>query len=47
MWVLSNPRYLRNKQRKIQFSRKISTDTLKKMNIHFQKKSMILKMRDL
>ncbi|MDC0193591.1 glycosyltransferase family 2 protein [Candidatus Nitrosopelagicus sp.] len=33
MWVLSNPRYLRNKQRKIQFSRKISTDTLKKMNI--------------
>ena len=33
MWVLSNPRYLRNKQKKIQFSRKISTDTLKKMNI--------------
>ena len=33
MWVICNPRYLRNKQRKIQFSRKISTDSLKKMNI--------------
>tara|TARA_B100001765_G_scaffold213022_1_gene178111 strand:+ start:270 stop:1292 length:1023 start_codon:yes stop_codon:yes gene_type:complete len=33
LWVLSNPRYILSKQRKIRFSRKISTDTLKKMNI--------------
>jgi len=32
-WIISNPRYLIAKQRKVNFSRKVSTDTLMKMNI--------------
>ena len=33
VWIVSNPRYLITKQRKVNFSRKVSTDSLMKMNI--------------
>ena len=33
LWVLSNPKYLHKKQKKVNYSRKVSTDTLKKMHI--------------
>ena len=33
IWILSNPKYLLKKQKKIRFSRKVSTESLMKMNI--------------
>jgi hypothetical protein len=33
LWILCNPGYLVKKQRKVNYSRKISTKTLMKMNI--------------